>query len=445
MRDILHLNPTDEQAAILLDLAKYGRLSVKSGHSVGKSCVAGCAALWFLYTHVPSKVITTAPTERQVKEILWREIRFRHALSGVLKPKPLKLMLDISPEHFAIGISTNDEQQMQGFHSPNIMVIIDEANGYVEEMYGPIESLLSGGEVIKFLQIGNPLVPTGTFHNSFTDGITKCHTISCLNHPNIKQGRNVIPGAVTVDWIEKMRRLWGEDSGFWQSRVLGQFPKVATDVVIQLAWIEAAEERVDKRKYKNTDLYLGYDSAEYGDDEHFWFRGTQRKKVEKVTRRGIEPAAGINMTKLLINKYKIPQNHVTIDGIGAGATAYSVLKQDFPKIRRFVASVSAIDTETFEDLQTESYWNIRNMVNPESEKYTEYAFGMQDDRLKADLCSRKYEASRTGRYMLEPKKIFRKRMRRSPDHGDAFVICYSPLVGGKSYGGVALGDVIGGY
>ncbi len=430
---------------MLIDLEKYDRVSVKSGHGVGKSCIAGAAALWFLYTHIPSKVITTAPTERQVKEILWREIRARHALSGVLKPKPLKLMLDISPEHFALGISTNDVQQMQGFHSPNILVIIDEANGYDEAMYEAIEGLLSSGVIVKFLQIGNPIIPIGSFYRSFGDGFTRCHTISCLNHPNVKQGRNVIPGAVTLEWVEKMRRLWGEDSAFWQSRVLGQFPKIASDIVVNLIWVEAAEERVDKKKYKSKDIYLGYDSAEYGDDEHVWYIGTPTKKIEKVTKRRIEPAAGINFTKLLINKYNIPEPHVTIDGIGAGATAYSVLKQDFPKIRRFVASSSAVDDKTFEDAQTEAYWNVRNMLNPDSDKYTEYAFGVKDDRLKADLCSRKYEAARSGRYMLEPKKVFRKRMKRSPDHGDAFVICYSPLVGGKSYGGTALGDVIGNY
>ena len=37
------------------------------------------AALWYLYTRDPVAVLTTAPTHRQVKEILWREIRRLHA------------------------------------------------------------------------------------------------------------------------------------------------------------------------------------------------------------------------------------------------------------------------------------------------------------------------------------------------------------------------------
>jgi len=42
--------------------------------SRGKSTLLAWLVLWFISTHFPCKVGTTAPTERQLKDILWTEI-----------------------------------------------------------------------------------------------------------------------------------------------------------------------------------------------------------------------------------------------------------------------------------------------------------------------------------------------------------------------------------
>ena len=49
--------------------------AVKSCNGIGKSYTAARVALWFLYSFPNSKIITTAPTFRQVEDILWRELR----------------------------------------------------------------------------------------------------------------------------------------------------------------------------------------------------------------------------------------------------------------------------------------------------------------------------------------------------------------------------------
>jgi hypothetical protein len=53
------------------------RVAVKSANGVGKTYLAADLALWFLYSHRPSIVLTTAPTWRQVRYLLWEEIRRR--------------------------------------------------------------------------------------------------------------------------------------------------------------------------------------------------------------------------------------------------------------------------------------------------------------------------------------------------------------------------------
>jgi phage terminase large subunit len=50
------------------------RMAIRSGHGVGKSTLLAWIVLWFISTRVPCKIGTTAPTERQLKDILWTEI-----------------------------------------------------------------------------------------------------------------------------------------------------------------------------------------------------------------------------------------------------------------------------------------------------------------------------------------------------------------------------------
>jgi len=442
---VLGVSLTPDQEKVIDDLAKSDNVAVKSGHGTGKSCGVACAVLWFLYTHYPSIVITTAPTERQVKEILWREIRFRKAQA--LKPlpgKPLTMKLDLGPRHFALGFSTNDVQQMQGFHCDYIMVVIDEANGFPDELYEAILGLVSGGTRVLMVRIGNPIDPTGHFFSAFTNPEVSKHTMSCLNHPNVLTGKNIIPGAVTRGWVDKMRRLWGKDSAFWDSRVLGNFPQIAADIVVNLPWVERAEQAPAKKE-KDEVLYMGYDSAEYGDDDHIWYIGTSRRRVHIEQRRRIEPTEGAGITLKLQRQYNIPEKNITIDGTGAGATMYSFLKLDLPGVRRFVARETAINEKEFEDKQSEAYWNIRNMLNPAADGFNNYSFAGKVDRIKADLCSRKYLTSPKGRIMLEPKPKFRDRLKRSPNWGDGMMLCYSPLVGRLDYGIMVLPNVIGDY
>src|SRR5207253_7948327 len=51
------------------------------------------------------------------------------------------------------------------------------------------------------------------------------------------------PWLVTPAWVEARRREWGAASDAFRVRVLGEFPRASADSLIELAWVEAAEER----------------------------------------------------------------------------------------------------------------------------------------------------------------------------------------------------------
>src|SRR5688572_7256366 len=61
--------PWSRQVEILHAVRDYADVDVVSGHNTGKSFISARVALWYLFTGRDRVVLTTAPTDKQVKEI----------------------------------------------------------------------------------------------------------------------------------------------------------------------------------------------------------------------------------------------------------------------------------------------------------------------------------------------------------------------------------------
>src|SRR5262245_24808128 len=76
------ITPTWQQAQILDAIKAPGaKVSVRSGHGIGKSSCAAFIVWWHLETHAYSKVPCTAPSSHQLRDVLWGELAkwSRHA------------------------------------------------------------------------------------------------------------------------------------------------------------------------------------------------------------------------------------------------------------------------------------------------------------------------------------------------------------------------------
>ena len=74
VRDYLGSAPWPKQEEILEAVRDNKEVAVASCHAAGKSWISARTVLWFNFTHKLSRVVTTAPTFDQVKDILWQEI-----------------------------------------------------------------------------------------------------------------------------------------------------------------------------------------------------------------------------------------------------------------------------------------------------------------------------------------------------------------------------------
>ena len=171
VKEQLGIHLWSKQQDIIESIFNNRKTVVRASFDVGKTFIGATAALAFIYTEVPSIVVTTAPTWNQVKNILWREANDLFKTHLVTKGYPgqiLKTSLNVKDKWFAIGLSPKDEVNIQGLHQKNILVIVDECPGVRPEIMRGLEGLM-GSSNAHSLWIGNPTATGGHFYDAFTD------------------------------------------------------------------------------------------------------------------------------------------------------------------------------------------------------------------------------------------------------------------------------------
>lgn len=236
-----------KQREIAMAVARDRRVSVASGHDLGKSFLMACLVIWFIYSHPWSKVVTTAVTYQQVRGVLWQEIRRQHIkLENKFTEigEIFQTELRIAPAWNAEGISPDRPDALQGRHAPSgdQLVVVDEAAGLEAEMMAALEGI-STQPRNKLILIGNPTNPLSYFadtHSGKIPGWTRM-SMSCYESPNIYIGEDgkhhdhdplPHPYLVSMEWINEKRQQWGVNSPEYVSRVLGLFPESAEDQLI---------------------------------------------------------------------------------------------------------------------------------------------------------------------------------------------------------------------
>ena len=275
--DVLGSSLYDKQWDIVQAIKKHKRVAVRSSNTVGKTHAVARIALWFLYSFPGSVVVTTAPTHRQIKDLLWGEIHTAHArarvpLGGILNQTEFK----IAPDWYAVGVAYKDGQEtaesIQGYHSAtgNILFIVDEASAVEPQVFEAIAGGMNS-KGAKLLLIGNPTRNIGYFADAFKKPLFHTIHINQFDLPNVKQNDIVIPGLATKESIAEMAEEYGEESDIYRVRVLGEFPLADEDTKIALHIVENALDREEPTE-KGVEQIIGLDVARFGGDRTVFVR-----------------------------------------------------------------------------------------------------------------------------------------------------------------------------
>ena len=464
------------QELILNAIVAHDRVAISACHDVGKSWTLARVVLWYALTHPYCKIITTAPTGRQVEKILWSEIRTAYSkalfpLGGRMLTTEYKVTeegdwfaLGFSPSNEAsIGEGQGTQSTFQGFHAPYLMVIFDEATGVKPALWTMAEGLLTSANV-KFVCIGNPTSTQSDFFKCFGNRSWHKVKLSCFDSPNLianeiynleqlqfeidkcrmledeeflarmKSYKVVKPYLLTLRWVVEKALEWGTDGALFLSKVLGEFPEEGENVLMPLRAVEDAQRRVYAHTVGDRKT-IGVDVARFGSDSTVITRMNGRAVTLK---KPLNKRATTNVVGEIVHMCAEEMPDIIVvdeTGLGSGVVdQLEELRHEGVKIHSRVeirgvqfGAGTVCDLEGCShdrDCDKAKYVNLKARMFDLLGKDMRDKIQLLDEEVYlAELPSIQYKFDSKGRMQIESKDEYKKRTgRSSPDHADSLAL-----------------------
>ncbi len=411
---------------------KPGRLSIASGHGVGKTCFLSILVIFTLLAGGRDiKIPVVANSLDQLRDGLWPEInKWIQRLPAELQPTVVwqaeSVFIKHNPENaFAVRktASAHRPEALQGIHADTVLAIFEEASGIPElTIESGAGSLSTPGALA--VAVGNPTRRVGFFYRTHTDPamleVWETMTVSSEDVPRAR------------GHIDDIIRLYGKGSNKYRVRVLGLFPTVDDDVVIPFEWVESAKGR----KVHMTHVYpvWGADVGRFGDD-----RSTLSKRQGNTL---LAPPNvwrnkdGAQIAALIMQEYRATETEmkpkaICIDVIGYGASVVDHLNRD-PELAAdevMIVAVNVSERPLLDDLnhrlRDELWWRGREWFQAKDCCIrTEH---LNDEQMKRigelvhELTIPTYDFTAGGKRIVMPKEDMKKELGYSPDIADGFL------------------------
>lgn len=488
---VLGVNLDPDQKRVLSAIQHEPRVSVRSGNARGKDFVAAVAQVCHLSLNEPAEIINTGPTHKQVVKIMMAEVSNIYNNANInLGGRVLKEEIQfydkkgkLLTKHFLFCLTANeyDPDAWKGFHSPHLMIVVTEASYLKDSIMDNIETMLQEGS--KLVLIFNPTQMTGEAARSIKDPDYKKFQLNCLDAENVKAKEEIYPGQVQYEWIVKRikdhcEEIQEEDykkdvyDFKWEGKyyrpdniflvtVMGEFPRESEESLIRYSWVKAAQQRWQEWHDKGCPLgngdgkkedeiqrkvKLGVDVAGMGRDKTvlaprlitddvnaiLYFKKYINQDPMTVTGKVIE--------EMDTNQYANNGNsnniaaYVDTIGIGAGVhprlieqgrTSYGVNVAE-AEIIKYLSDLT--NQRRFLNLRAYLHWAVRDALDPSLiDKGGGNLMLPPSETLLQDLTEPRWDTNSAGKIFIEPKDDIKKRLKRSPDEGDAVTFTYYPL------------------
>lgn len=484
VREALGVTLDREQQEILSSVQHNRRTSVASGTARGKDFVSACAAICFLYLTPRwrknergeielvenTKVALTAPTDRQVKNIMMPEISrlFNRAKARGVNLIGRLTAYDIRTENdewFLTGFKADEHnhEAWSGFHAVHTMFVVTEATGIGDDTFSAIEGNLQGDS--RILLVFNPNTTVGYAARSQKSDRWNRFRLNSLTAPNIQQRRTVIAGQVDYEWVKDKLENWCtkirpdevqsefddfEFEGQWyrpedlfRKKVLGKFPKVSDDVLIPQQWLEEAHNRwreAHGREPLSASLnILGVDVAGMGRDSTVKVLRRDHWVGEFLSHNSGGAADHMKVAGEITSIRRHNMNlFVSIDTIGEGAGVYSrcleldhqgnyIISCKYSEGAKDVGGRDLTDCTgqySFVNMRAYLFWAVRDWLNP---KNNTGAMLPPDTAFDEEATEIRWFFRSDGKIQIEPKEDIKQRLGHSPDKFDALANTFYPI------------------
>lgn len=433
VREVLGVEPDAWQIEIL-EALDHGerRISVRSGHGVGKSALAAWISCHALVCYSHAKVIETAPSGPQLWDALFAETRMwfnamPEALRELFTTGVDRIGSVAAPEQLFVSARTSraeSPEALQGVHADSGIVILvcDEGSGIPDSVYEAGSGSMSGENAITII-FSNPTRITGFFydtHHRLKDAWFTRH-VSCLDSKR-----------VSAKYVEEMKSNYGEDSNAYRVRVLGEFPIRDDATLIPLELVLSAQSRdiaIDPAAAK----YWGLDVARFGTD-----RSVLTKRWGNVVPENPKYWRSFDLMQLVgAVKYEYDNTpdplkplEILVDVIGLGAGVVDRLRE----LKLPVRGINVSESPAFDP--NGSYALLRDELWAKGKKWLEARnCKLPTDLGMLELAVPRYTFMSNGKLKVESKADLKKRGVTSPDYADSFLLTLAAdaAVGSSGY------------
>lgn len=412
------------QAQAMEDIRKgERRITIRSGHGVGKSAFIALACVWALTVHSNVKIVMTAPSGPQLNDVLFAEVKMwlkklPAGLSSLFEVKSDRIELKAAPEEVFLSVRTSraeTPEALAGVHADAglVLLIADEASGIPEPVYEAASGSMSGHNCCTVL-LGNPTRGSGFFFDTHhrLRSMWKCYHVSCLTSPR-----------VTQDFVDDMKARYGEDSNAFRVRVLGEFPRAEDDTLISYELASAALERDIVLDPRTPDRYWGVDLARFGNDasalcKRFGTVVPERVKVWKNA--DLMQSVGIVKAEYDATPLDMRPLSIFADVIGLGAGFVDRARE----LGLPVIGINVSESPSFGS--QDSFHRLRDELWGAGKAFFE-ARNCRiegDEDLIAELCMPRYRFVGS-KLTMETKDDMKRRGLASPNRADAFLLTFA--------------------
>ena len=428
VQHVLKVEPDTWQTEFLTAIAnKERRISIRSGHGTGKSTAASWAMLWYLIHRYPVKIVVTAPTSAQLFDALFAELKrwigeCPAVIQELFEIKSDRVSLKAAPSDAFISCRTSraeTPEALQGVHADNVMLICDEASGIPEAVFEAAAGSMSGESATTIL-LGNPTRSSGMFYDTHHRMANEWWTrkVSCVDSPR-----------VSPEYVDEMKKRYGEESNAYYVRVLGEFPRKDDDTAIPLELVESAQTR-DVIVDDDVAIIWGLDVARFGSNDSVLVKRQGRMVTGIQTWKQLDL---MQLTGAVVAEFEACQPRqqpvqINVDSIGVGGGVTDRLQELHLPAVGINTAESPSSRSTYLNLRAELWFKLKAWLEARDCKLP------KDDDLLAELVAIKYKFTSSGKLQIESKDEMRKRNMASPDRADALCLTFASDAATMIYG-----------
>jgi len=400
------------------------RISIRSGHGIGKDATLSWLILWYLFCFKDAQVPCTAPTSEQIHDILWKEISvwlYRMPMEIQMKYDWTAGYLRITESPatwFARGRTARKEnpEALAGVHGDYVFIVGDEASGIPNEIFKAAEGFLTNENVLVIL-ISNPRRLIGYFYDSHH---SDKRNWQCLGFNS--QDSPIVDNAFT----DRIRTKYGEDSDEWRYMVKGEFPKA--DMIDEKGYVPLLIES-DLKEIPDMgfvgQVKLMIDPSGEGSNETIWTAKDDFKAKVVGVEKTSNPKSIAQKTMTLMDFLGIKRSDakyfVIIDNFGLGSDTVKELALNGID----VCSVNVGErpnTENSEAEENKIYLNKRAMGYDKAKKWLRSGGELVKNKRWKQLLLIRYRRELSGKMKMMSKEEMRKEGMGSPDTPDTLML-----------------------